>query len=87
MDDIISRYVATDVRDRDPDGAIIPGSYSQLQGKEWGGCLQHGDVLDWVAAMRNHVPKLSCGRLKVCLGSHGRGWSNAHYPRPGPFLT
>ncbi len=41
MDAIVSLYVMKDVRDRDPDGAIIPGSYSELQGKEWGGCLQH----------------------------------------------
>ena len=80
----------TDIFDRDPDGDIVLGSYSGLREGEWNkviAALGSSEILSWSAAMASHVPRLSCGKIKVTSGSHGRGHSSTAYPRVGPFLS
>ncbi len=91
IDNIIWANVhGVDVMDRDAEGVIVPGSYSGLRAGEWGQVLQAlgaRDIRLWSATLDAHNPPLSCGRLKVVDGFHGRGRNTTTFVRIGPFLT
>ena len=49
--------------------------------------LHAGAVTAQLPSMDSNVPPLSCGRIRVTSGSHGRGRNFASFPRLGPSLS
>lgn len=85
LNSVIKQYVdGADVFDFNVEGIKIDGGYSGLRSGEWVG---REEIEDWKFSMRNHVPPLSCGRLHVTHGGHGRGHNVTSNPRLGPFRT
>lgn len=90
LDEIIRINVqaGVDVCDRDGLGRKVPGSYSGLRSGEWSKVIQAlttPELNRWNVAMFDHVPILSCGKLKVVDGIAGRGNNTSSFPAVGPF--